>query len=129
MLKGKQKLFFFFVFFFCELCTRIHSDPAFITRWCLFSFKKHFRFLRQYFLLLLINQMASALFRFIAATGRNMIVANTFGSFALLTLFALGGVILSRGMMIVLFYLKIIFCNSNWRNYLSSFFGLTPQSK
>ncbi|KAJ6414631.1 hypothetical protein OIU84_003599 [Salix udensis] len=54
------------------------------------------RFLRQYFLLLLINQMASALFRFIAATGRNMIVANTFGSFALLTLFALGGVILSR---------------------------------
>ncbi|KAG5249761.1 pleiotropic drug resistance protein [Salix suchowensis] len=54
------------------------------------------RFLRQYFLLLLINQMASALFRFIAATGRNMIVANTFGSFALLTIFALGGVILSR---------------------------------
>ncbi|KAJ6346921.1 hypothetical protein OIU76_003582 [Salix suchowensis] len=54
------------------------------------------RFLRQYFLLLLINQMASALFRFIAATGRNMIVANTFGSFALLTIVALGGVILSR---------------------------------
>ncbi|KAJ6428300.1 hypothetical protein OIU84_023678 [Salix udensis] len=40
--------------------------------------------------------MASALFRFIAAAGRNMIVANTFGSFALLTLFALGGFILSR---------------------------------
>ncbi|KAJ6346920.1 hypothetical protein OIU76_003581 [Salix suchowensis] len=40
--------------------------------------------------------MASALFRFIAATGRNMIVANTFGSFALLTIFSLGGVILSR---------------------------------
>ncbi|XP_061982097.1 pleiotropic drug resistance protein 1-like isoform X5 [Populus nigra] len=54
------------------------------------------RLLRQYFLLLLINQMASALFRFIAAAGRNMIVANTFGSFALLTLFALGGFILSR---------------------------------
>nr|TKR97408.1 hypothetical protein D5086_0000214010 [Populus alba] len=54
------------------------------------------RLFKQYFLLLLINQMASALFRFIAASGRNMIVANTFGSFALLTLFALGGFILSR---------------------------------
>ncbi|KAJ8755482.1 hypothetical protein K2173_019280 [Erythroxylum novogranatense] len=54
------------------------------------------RLFKQYMLLLLVNQMASGLFRFIAATGRNMIVANTFGSFALLALFALGGVILSR---------------------------------
>ncbi|XP_021628884.1 pleiotropic drug resistance protein 1 isoform X2 [Manihot esculenta] len=54
------------------------------------------RLFKQYLLLLLVNQMASALFRFIASVGRNMIVANTFGSFALLTLFALGGVILSR---------------------------------
>jgi ABC-type multidrug transport system permease subunit len=58
------------------------------------------RLFKQYLLLLLINQMASALFRFIAAAGRNMIVANTFGSFALLALFALGGFILSRGIMI-----------------------------
>ncbi|XP_010249929.1 PREDICTED: pleiotropic drug resistance protein 1-like [Nelumbo nucifera] len=54
------------------------------------------RFFRQYFLLLLINQMASALFRFIGATGRNMIVANTFGAFAVLTFVVLGGFILSR---------------------------------
>ncbi|KAF2301529.1 hypothetical protein GH714_025541 [Hevea brasiliensis] len=54
------------------------------------------RLFRQYLLLVLVGQMASALFRFIAAAGRNMIVANTFGSFALLTLFALGGFILSR---------------------------------
>ncbi|KAG8643737.1 hypothetical protein MANES_11G063300v8 [Manihot esculenta] len=54
------------------------------------------RLLKQYILLLFVNQMASALFRFIAAAGRNMIVANTFGSFALLIIFALGGVILSR---------------------------------
>lgn len=47
----------------------------------------------------MINQMASALFRFIAALGRNMIVANTFGSFALLILLVLGGFILSRGML------------------------------
>ncbi|WCJ40424.1 ABC transporter G family member 36 [Euphorbia peplus] len=54
------------------------------------------RLFRQFFLLLLISQMANGLFRSIAAVGRNMIVANTFGSFALLTLFALGGVVLSR---------------------------------
>ncbi|KAK2974339.1 hypothetical protein RJ640_021195 [Escallonia rubra] len=54
------------------------------------------RFFKQYLLLLLINQMASALFRFIGSVGRNMIVANTFGSFALLVLFALGGFVLSR---------------------------------
>ncbi|CAI0420702.1 unnamed protein product [Linum tenue] len=53
------------------------------------------RLIRFYVLLVAINQMASALFRFIAATGRNMIVANTFGSFVLLSIFALGGFILS----------------------------------
>ncbi|TKY64525.1 ABC transporter G family member 40 [Spatholobus suberectus] len=51
---------------------------------------------KQYLVLLLINQMSSGLFRAIAALGRNMIVAGTFGSFALLVLFALGGFILSR---------------------------------
>nr|XP_043634623.1 pleiotropic drug resistance protein 1-like isoform X2 [Erigeron canadensis] len=54
------------------------------------------RFFRQYFLLLVVNQMSAALFRFIGALGRNNIVANTFGSFALLLIFALGGFVLSR---------------------------------
>ncbi|KAJ0586561.1 putative ABC-type xenobiotic transporter [Helianthus annuus] len=54
------------------------------------------RFFKQYLLLLLVNQTASALFRFIGALGRNMIVANTFGSFALLLVFALGGFVLVR---------------------------------
>ncbi|XP_050286364.1 pleiotropic drug resistance protein 1-like [Quercus robur] len=54
------------------------------------------RLFKQYLLLVLVNQMASALFRAIGAMGRNMIVANTFGSFALLLLFALGGFILSK---------------------------------
>ncbi|XP_022721376.1 pleiotropic drug resistance protein 1-like isoform X2 [Durio zibethinus] len=54
------------------------------------------RLFRQYLVLILVNQMASGLFRFIAASGRNMIVANTFGPFALLVLFALGGFVLSR---------------------------------
>ncbi|KAJ0530511.1 putative ABC transporter, ABC-2 type transporter, ABC-transporter domain-containing protein [Helianthus annuus] len=55
------------------------------------------RFIRQFFLLLAVNQMSSALFRFIGSLGRDMIVANTFGSFALLLVFVLGGFVLSRG--------------------------------
>ncbi|GLT54285.1 hypothetical protein SLA2020_274960 [Shorea laevis] len=55
------------------------------------------RLFRQYLLLFLVNQMASALFRFIAVTGRgNLIVANTFGAFAMVMLLALGGFVLSR---------------------------------
>ncbi|GMH17672.1 hypothetical protein Nepgr_019513 [Nepenthes gracilis] len=54
------------------------------------------RLFKQLIVLALVNQVASGLFRFIGAVGRNMIVASTFGSFALLTLFALGGFVLSR---------------------------------
>ncbi|XP_061353915.1 pleiotropic drug resistance protein 1-like isoform X2 [Gastrolobium bilobum] len=54
------------------------------------------RLLKQYLVLVLINQMASGLFRAIAALGKNMTVANTIASFALLILFALGGFVLSR---------------------------------
>ncbi|KAK4252850.1 hypothetical protein QN277_010993 [Acacia crassicarpa] len=54
------------------------------------------RLFKQYLLLLLISQMASGLFRSIAALGRNMIVANTFGSFALLILITLGGFVLAK---------------------------------
>ncbi|KAJ0700765.1 putative ABC-type xenobiotic transporter [Helianthus annuus] len=54
------------------------------------------RFIKQILLLLVVNQMSSALFRFIGSLGRDMIVANTFGSFALLIVFVLGGFILSR---------------------------------
>ncbi|XP_027085587.2 pleiotropic drug resistance protein 1 [Coffea arabica] len=54
------------------------------------------RFFRQMFLLICIHQMALGLFRFMAAIGRDMIVANTFGSFAILAVLVLGGFILSR---------------------------------
>ncbi|XP_025635247.1 pleiotropic drug resistance protein 1-like isoform X2 [Arachis hypogaea] len=54
------------------------------------------RFLKQYLVLFLTSQMASSLFRAIAAIGRNLIVANTFGSLALLAFFVLGGFVLSR---------------------------------
>ncbi|KAJ1416661.1 P-loop containing nucleoside triphosphate hydrolase [Sesbania bispinosa] len=54
------------------------------------------RFFRQYLILVLVNQMASSLFRFIAAIGREMTVALTFGSFTLAILFAMSGFVLSE---------------------------------
>jgi hypothetical protein len=50
----------------------------------------------RFFLLFLMHQMAIGLFRLIGALGRTMVVANTFGSFALLVAFVLGGFILAR---------------------------------
>ncbi|XP_077211741.1 pleiotropic drug resistance protein 1-like [Tasmannia lanceolata] len=54
------------------------------------------RMFKQFLLLLGLNQMASGLFRFIAALGRDIIIANTFGSFALLAILVLGGFVISR---------------------------------
>ncbi|KAI3454015.1 hypothetical protein Pfo_010678 [Paulownia fortunei] len=54
------------------------------------------RLMKQCLLLLLVHQSASALFRFVGAAGRNMIIANTFGLISLLLLFALGGFVLAR---------------------------------
>ncbi|XP_027349852.1 pleiotropic drug resistance protein 1-like isoform X2 [Abrus precatorius] len=54
------------------------------------------RFFRQYLILVLVNQMASALFRFTAALGREMIAALTFGSFSLAILFSMSGFLLSK---------------------------------
>ncbi|XP_066306518.1 ABC transporter G family member 36-like isoform X1 [Miscanthus floridulus] len=54
------------------------------------------RFFKQYLLLLAVNQMAAALFRFVSGVSRNMIVANVFASFMLLVVMVLGGFILIR---------------------------------
>ncbi|KAK8707089.1 hypothetical protein V6N13_058155 [Hibiscus sabdariffa] len=54
------------------------------------------RFLRQFLLYFCLHQMSIALFRVMGSLGRNMIVANTFGSFAMLVVMALGGYIISR---------------------------------
>ncbi|KAG6516766.1 pleiotropic drug resistance protein 2-like [Zingiber officinale] len=54
------------------------------------------RFFRQFLALLLTHQMALSLFRFIAAAGRTMVVANTFGTFTLLIVFVLGGFVISK---------------------------------
>ncbi|XP_043699336.1 ABC transporter G family member 39-like isoform X1 [Telopea speciosissima] len=54
------------------------------------------RMFKQYLILLLSSQVASALFRLVAALGRNMVVSYTYGSFLLLMIMTLGGFILSR---------------------------------
>ncbi|KAI4379291.1 hypothetical protein MLD38_005609 [Melastoma candidum] len=54
------------------------------------------RFFRQYLVLVAVNQTASGLFRLIAGLGRDIVIASTFGSYAMLMLFTLGGVVLSR---------------------------------
>ncbi|KAK3123186.1 hypothetical protein QOZ80_8AG0625730 [Eleusine coracana subsp. coracana] len=54
------------------------------------------RFFKHYLLLLAVNQMSSALFRFLGGAARNMIVASVFGSFTLLLVMVLGGFILVR---------------------------------
>lgn len=54
--------------------------------------------------------MASGLLRLMGALGRNVIVANTFGSFALLTVFVMGGFILSKGESFYSISLSLLFC-------------------
>ncbi|KAH9298064.1 hypothetical protein KI387_029746, partial [Taxus chinensis] len=54
------------------------------------------RFFRQFLLVFVVHQMSLGLFRLIASLGRNMVVANTFGSFSMLIIMVLGGFILSR---------------------------------
>ncbi|ONM29556.1 glossy13 [Zea mays] len=54
------------------------------------------RFLGQFLLLFFLHQTSLALFRVMASLGRNMIVANTFGSFALLVVMILGGFIITK---------------------------------
>ncbi|XP_028071196.1 ABC transporter G family member 32 isoform X2 [Camellia sinensis] len=54
------------------------------------------RFFRQFLLYFFLHQMSLALFRVMGSLGRNMIVANTFGSFAMLVVMGLGGYVISR---------------------------------
>ncbi|XWS73072.1 hypothetical protein CRYUN_Cryun02cG0094200 [Craigia yunnanensis] len=54
------------------------------------------RFFKHYLVLLCLSQMASGLFRLMGGIGRNIIVANTCGSFALLAVLVMGGFILTR---------------------------------
>ncbi|XP_044471916.1 ABC transporter G family member 32-like isoform X2 [Mangifera indica] len=54
------------------------------------------RFFQQFLLYFFLHQMSIGLFRVIGSLGRNMIVSNTFGSFAMLVVMALGGFIITK---------------------------------
>ncbi|KAK4762338.1 hypothetical protein SAY86_008106 [Trapa natans] len=54
------------------------------------------RFFRFMFILVAVHQMALGLFRMMAALARDMVIANTFGSAALLIIFLLGGFIIPK---------------------------------
>ncbi|KAM1341583.1 hypothetical protein ACFX2F_006016 [Malus domestica] len=54
------------------------------------------RFFRFMLLLFSVHQMALGLFRFMASITRDMVIANTFGSAALLIIFLLGGFIIPK---------------------------------
>ncbi|RZC83900.1 hypothetical protein C5167_046685 [Papaver somniferum] len=54
------------------------------------------RFFRQFLAFFCVHQMALSLFRFIAAAGRTMVIANTMGTFTMLVVFVLGGFIISK---------------------------------
>ncbi|KAJ0988003.1 hypothetical protein J5N97_006359 [Dioscorea zingiberensis] len=54
------------------------------------------RMIRQFLLFALVSQMASGLFRVVAACGRDMVLASTFGCFLQLIVIVLGGFVMSR---------------------------------
>ncbi|KAH7554031.1 hypothetical protein JRO89_XS12G0099400 [Xanthoceras sorbifolium] len=57
------------------------------------------RFFRFMFLLFSLHQMALGLFRMMASLAQDMVIANTFGSAALLIIFLLGGFIIPKDMI------------------------------
>lgn len=63
---------------------------------------KIFRFFQFILLLFSAHQMALGLFCMMASITRDMVVANTFGSAALLIIFLLGGFILPKGNIILI---------------------------
>ncbi|KAG9444439.1 hypothetical protein H6P81_015779 [Aristolochia fimbriata] len=54
------------------------------------------RFFKQFLAFFCTHQMALSLFRFIAATGRTMVVANTLGIFIFLVVFVFGGFVVAK---------------------------------
>ncbi|XP_051224355.1 ABC transporter G family member 48 [Lolium perenne] len=55
------------------------------------------RFFRQFLAFFATHQMAIALFRFLGAVLKSMVVANTFGMFVILLIFIFGGFLIPRG--------------------------------
>lgn len=81
--------YLYFIAFFC-------SKYSFIPSMSLL-FVKCFSFFRYMFILFVVHQMALGLFGMMASIARDMVLANTFGSAALLIIFLLGGFIVPKG--------------------------------
>lgn len=81
----------------------LYSSITYFTN--LFSF---YRMLKQFLLLIAVNQMASALFRLIAGIGRDLTIATTYGSCSIIFFVVLGGFIISRSMSLVPNYLMTL---------------------
>ncbi|KAI6680126.1 hypothetical protein NL676_034007 [Syzygium grande] len=101
----KQRDLFFFPSWAYSLPTCILKIPSTLVEVAIWVIMTYYvigfdpyagRFFKQYFLLLCLHQVTSGLFRLVGALGRNMIVANTFGTFGLLTVFVFSGFIISR---------------------------------
>ncbi|KAI3455371.1 hypothetical protein Pfo_012034 [Paulownia fortunei] len=101
----KQRNFFFFPSWAYSLPLWTVNIPVSVVEIAAFTVLTYYeigydpnfgRFVKYYLLLLIQIQAASSLFRLIGALGRNMIVANTFGFFVLLLVFAMSGFVLSR---------------------------------
>nr|XP_011466722.1 PREDICTED: pleiotropic drug resistance protein 1 [Fragaria vesca subsp. vesca] len=101
----KQRDFFFYPSWAYALPTWILKVPISLVEVAIWVFMTYYvtgfdpnvgRLFKQYLLFLLVNQMASALFRAIAALCREMVVAYSLGSFANLIFFTLCGFILAR---------------------------------
>lgn len=69
------------------------------------------RFFKQFLILLCVNQLSSGMLRFMAALGRNVIVANTFGSLAFLVIVVLGGYVITKGETFSFFWCCLLKCS------------------
>jgi ABC-type multidrug transport system permease subunit len=62
------------------------------------------RFFRQFIAFFATHQVAMALFRFLGAILKTMVVANTFGMFVLLMIFIFGGFVIRKGKYAIYIY-------------------------
>ncbi|GLJ44148.1 hypothetical protein SUGI_0920890 [Cryptomeria japonica] len=101
----KQRDLLFYPTWVYTLPTWVFSLPSSLLESSIWVFMTYYvigfdpqieRFFRQFLLIFVVHQMSLGLFRLMASVGRNMVVSNTFGSFAMLIVMALGGFILSR---------------------------------
>ncbi|MFS8034984.1 putative ABC-2 type transporter, P-loop containing nucleoside triphosphate hydrolase [Helianthus anomalus] len=81
------------------------------------------RFAKQFLTYFAIHQMALSLFRLIAAVGRTEVLSNTLGAFTMLLIVTLGGFIIAKGTILILFIYP------KFAPLVSSMFGVCDDSE